>query len=233
MREKLFVLVLAACSSSPQLNITKSIGTAGGTVANGDSSVQIPAGALGTTANITIAAVDAPAPANAVVVGPAFDFGPDGQVFAMPVTVTLPYDTAKIPSGKSAGDILIYTAPLGSANYTALSATVAGNTVQTQTTHFTVYLPAVPTTTAVDLGMQSNPDLACGVPSCFPTSSSPGGCECTQSCRGQNFVMSCTGSTSASCTCAVNGTVTKSFAGDCSSPSGAESVFFSQCGASP
>jgi hypothetical protein len=232
MRANLVLFVFAACASSPaQLNITKTIGSEGGTAGSGDTSVQVPAGALTSPSMITITGVNAPPPANAAVVGPAFDFGPSGQTFTTPVTLTLPFDPTLIPSGKSAADILVYTAPLGSSEYTTLRPTVSGNTVQVKTTHFTVYLPAVPTApAALDFGVpQSSPDLACGSPDCHLTS---GGCSCSQSCNGHTFVMNCGGTTTASCSCSVDGTIKSAFDTSCAQQSTYESVFFSMCGAS-
>jgi uncharacterized delta-60 repeat protein len=81
------------------------IGPAGGTVAgpNG-SSVVIPAGALSANVRILIeqTAVGAPAqPANFVSGGLTFAITPHGTNFSQPVTVTLPFDPALLPSGRN------------------------------------------------------------------------------------------------------------------------------------
>ncbi len=72
------------------------VGAAGGLVARPDSTaiIQIPAGALTSSAAITIAPAANP-PANPrLVTGTAHDFGPSGTTFAQPVTVRLKYSAA-------------------------------------------------------------------------------------------------------------------------------------------
>jgi hypothetical protein len=195
----ILLMTVAGCSSDgSQVNITKTVGAGGGTVSQTDgTSVQIPMGALSSSANITIASVTAPAPAGFVLVGPAYDFGPDGTTFATPVTITLPFDTNKIPSGKSASDIRIFTAARGSTNYTMLQTTLGSGSVSTMASHFTVYLPAAPLPT--DMGSS-----VC-TPTCMQTS---GGCSCTATCGTQmNLVMCSQPSPSLppSCFCEING----------------------------
>src|SRR5579859_8116485 len=190
-------LLALGCSSNNQINITKTIGSEGGTVSGSDgTSVVIPMGALGMSSNITITPIDAPAPAGTVLVGPAYDFSPDGTQFSSPVTITLPYDPAKIPSGHTASEIRIYTAARGTTNYSALQTTfgASSNTVQTSTTHCTVYLPAAPT--------GGGPPMDLGTTSCPPTcTSTTGGCGCQETCNGHTYVLTCSGSTTVSCFC--------------------------------
>jgi hypothetical protein len=202
---------LAGCSNdSAQVNITKPVGMEGGTVSQMDgTSVQIPMGALAMSANISITAVNVAAPVGTVLVGPAYDFGPEGTTFSSPVTITLPFDNSKIPMGKSTTDIRIYTAPRGSTEYTTVSTTVAGSTVKTATTHFTVYLPAVALPTDM-AGVTGPTDLATtGVctPGCSVVSGT-GGCGggCGATCNGHTYSMSCSqGSGGAiSCFCEID-----------------------------
>jgi hypothetical protein len=195
----LLLLIAAGCDNGGgQVNITKTVGAAGGTVMQNDgTSVQIPMNALSMSANITITTVTATAPAGFVLVGPAYDFGPDGTTFAQPVTITLPFDTNKIPSGKSAADIRIFTAPRGSTNYTMLTTTLGSGSVSTTASHFTVYLPAAPIPT--DMG-----STVC-TPTCSQTS---GGCKCTATCGSQMNLVQCSQpspSLPPSCFCEING----------------------------
>jgi ZU5 domain len=223
---KLVCLLVLGCSSGAQINITKSVGAEGGTVSGSDgTSVDIPMGALAMSANITITSVTAQAPAGTVVVGPAYDFGPDGTTFAQPVTITLPFDSAKIPSGSTTANILIYTAARGSTNYQALSTTVSGNTVQTTASHFTVYLPAVP---VADNGPQDLGSASCN-PSC---STSAGSCDCAALCGSTNVGLHCTQSTTGApfnCTCTYDGSPGQSFMISTCSTSDAQSAFLSSC----
>ncbi len=79
------------------------IGAPGGSIsAPGGASVTVPAGAL--TANIDVkveqVAGGSPAlPAGFTAVGPMFAFTPHGTTFAVPVSISLPFDPALVPDG--------------------------------------------------------------------------------------------------------------------------------------
>ncbi len=231
----MIALVAVGCGGSSGVNITKMIGPTGGTVSHTDgTSVTIPMGALSTAANITITSINAPAPAGTVIVGPAYDFGPEGTTFASPVTITLPIETSKIPSGRTANDVLIYTAARGSTQYTVLQTGIGSGTATTETSHFTVYLPAVLAPGAVsDLGSMHDMSNSCS-PSCSLTS---GGCGCTQTCGTTVYSMFCsqgssgtTGGGSVSCFCEINGQTQSATPtlDSCSDSTGLMSAF-SQC----
>src|SRR5689334_14058848 len=76
------------------------IGAAGGTVTGPrGAQVVIPAGALASEVRINIEETSAGAPAlptGVVSVGPTFALTPHGTTFAVPVTLTLPYDSASV-----------------------------------------------------------------------------------------------------------------------------------------
>jgi hypothetical protein len=202
----LALLVLGCGNDNAQVNITKTIGSAGGLVDTGSgSSVNVPPGALVMNTNITITKVDVAPPAGRILVGPAFDFGPDGTTFSQPVTITLPFDSSLLPAGTGPSSIVIFTAQRGSTQWTPVATTVASNTVQTSTSHFTVYAPTV--TAPSDMGFSnSNPDfsIASCTPSCTPGTSS---CGCTETCSTTTITMTClpTGSSGFNCTCKANG----------------------------
>src|SRR5207302_8409123 len=86
----------------------------------------------------------------------------------------------KIPSGLSNKDIVIYTAPRGTTTYSALFTQLAtgGNTVSTQTTHLSVYLPATPAAACM-------PVCSTGTGSGGPT------CGRTATCNSQQEVIMC------------------------------------------
>jgi hypothetical protein len=208
-------MMLVACNDSGAVNITtKPVDKSGGTVSGSDgTAVAIPMGALGSTTTISISSVTVPAPAGTVIVGPAYDFGPAGTTFAQPVTITLPFDMSKIPTGHTAADVRIYTAPKGSTNYTQLTTTLMSGFVQTTSTHFTVFVPAAPaaTTTTTDMaGGGGVADMATGsCAPCTPTvlSTSPS-CSCTGTCGGKTYLVQCSGETTTgpfSCFCEING----------------------------
>jgi hypothetical protein len=189
----LLLIAVAGCgsvSSAPPM-VQQTIGMQGGSVVATDGTrVVFPMGALTTDAVVTITpAVNAPAPASAVVVGTPFTFGPEGATFAKPVTVTLSFDPGKLPAGKKASDIVIYTAPTGSSSYSPLESLVADAThVTATTTHFSTFLSGVKMEAA-----------GCTV-SCSP---SDGGCRCAATCDGKAYSISC--SELGACSCAVDG----------------------------
>ena len=191
MKACLLIVALATgCSDGgSQVNITKPVGTGGGTVSGSDgTSVTIPMGALNSQANITISSITVAAPAGTVIVGPAYDFGPEGTTFAQPVTITLPIDPSKIPSGRTAADVKIYTAPKGSTNYTTLVTTAgSNNTVTASTTHFTVHLPAAPAAAVAGSDMAMADCQSCTA----TVMGSNMSCSCTGKCGGKTYLVQC------------------------------------------
>ncbi len=98
------VLALAACGgggdSAPP---APTVGAAGGTVAGPNGAqVVVPAGALAANTAIAVAqsSSGSPAlPAGMNAVGAMFAFTPHATSFAAPVTVTVPFDPASVPTG--------------------------------------------------------------------------------------------------------------------------------------
>jgi len=105
VRPLLFVaLVLAAaCSGGGSASSAgQVVGPAGGTVSEHGVTIEIPPGALAADVEITVTEADdafAP-PEDAVEAGQTFELGPEGTTFAMPVTVTLPFDASKVPADR-------------------------------------------------------------------------------------------------------------------------------------
>jgi uncharacterized protein YjdB len=118
--------------------VAQMVTSAGGTVTNLAGVVlDIPAGALAQPTMITIAP-SATAPTGAA--GPAFVFGPEGQQFAMPVALTLPFDPKNVPVGQVPA---VFTAPAGSSNFQDLGGVVSDAThMQVGITHFSVFAVA-------------------------------------------------------------------------------------------
>jgi uncharacterized delta-60 repeat protein len=79
------------------------IGAAGGTVAGPDGSkVEIPNGALAVVTQIAVDQTSAgapPLPARLTPIGQMFAFTPHGTTFAVPVTITMPFDPGAVPAG--------------------------------------------------------------------------------------------------------------------------------------
>jgi uncharacterized delta-60 repeat protein len=90
-------------ANTPAPPPTSGIGPAGGTV-NGPNGtkVVIPPGALAVNTPIAITQIAAsatPLPSGLTPLGSTFAFTPHGTTFAVPVTVTLPFDPASVPAG--------------------------------------------------------------------------------------------------------------------------------------
>ena len=105
----LLLLALGACGggggddsgTSPPAGTV--IGAAGGTVVGPSGvTVVVPAGALATNVTIAIAQTSAGAlalPGTLTASGPMFALTPHGTTFAVPVTITLPFEPASVPAG--------------------------------------------------------------------------------------------------------------------------------------
>lgn len=175
----LALLALAACGSSNGGPV--SIGPAGGTVTStGGASVSIPAGALGAATAITATNASSAHPPSTIAVGAALTLGPEGQQFASPVTVTLPFSPGLLPAGKTAAAVVIYTAPAGTTSFAALTtSTVDATHVSAQVSHFSIFVPAVPgcVTNADCLAPENCVNGAC-TGSCVTNSDCPSGQNC-------------------------------------------------------
>ena len=131
------------------------VDTTGGTVTTADGvTLVVPAGALSAATTLTVASdasavpstgkimVPAGGTTTAIVVGTPFVFGPEGQTFASGVTITIPFDPSKLPSGDTASSVFIATAPVGSSSFAKVSTNLVDAThVSTLTSHFSVYVP--------------------------------------------------------------------------------------------
>ena len=195
------VIAIGACSSnSPAAQGV--IGPSGGQVTAGDATIVIPANALSTNTTITVTSTEVTAPTNTVTVGTPFIFGPEGTQFTVPVTVTLPFTASLLPTGKTSSDILIYTAPAGSTDYQSLATTVVdGSHVTAQTTHFSVFVAAIPANSEdIDAGH----DAAIDAPAaCTPVmSGTVQSCAFTATCNGHTYKAQCAGT---SCVCTTDG----------------------------
>ena len=111
----IIAVLLTACGSgggggntdpgtTNNINESNSIGPNGGTVtsSNGKAKIVLPAGALSQDAGITVAVVSNQPSGN---IGTAYEFGQDGTTFNKPVTISITYDDASLPSGVSESDI--------------------------------------------------------------------------------------------------------------------------------
>jgi hypothetical protein len=159
----LLTVAAAACHGSSPSPVSNNITTTGGTVAMSDgTSVAVPAGAVTQSTAVTVAPEgNAVSIDGVVLIGDTYRFGPEGQQFATPVTVTIAYDPSKLPSGMSASDITIMTAPVGSNDFTPLATTSVDAThVSAPTSHFSDFVAVVRANSSVDLAIAPPSDLA-------------------------------------------------------------------------
>lgn len=86
--------------------------SAGGSVKTADGRVTlvVPPGAVPADTVITITPSTSYFDDGAVVGGTVYDFSPDGIVFAVPVTMTIAYEPARIPSSIAEADLRIHKA---------------------------------------------------------------------------------------------------------------------------
>jgi hypothetical protein len=115
------------------------VGSSGGTFAfeDGAVTVTVPAGAVTGSTVLTVTRVDNPvsmAPAGWQRVGPVYALGPSGAAFAKPVTLTLSYDSAKLPVFTMTGDLGVLQSSGGAGQgLTGVVVDVAKHTVSGQT----------------------------------------------------------------------------------------------------
>jgi len=135
--------ISSAPSETPAASV---IGPEGGTVStSGGTSLKIPAGALAAGTKVGITPASAGDIAAGTVVGARYVLEPEGTTFAKPVTIIIPIDTSRLPSGKTASNVLIYIAPKGSHDFTPLpTKPVDASHVSAQTTHFSEVSPLSP-----------------------------------------------------------------------------------------
>jgi hypothetical protein len=109
------------------------IGVDGGAVTTpAGASVTVPFGAVDRPVTVTVQTGTAPAPGGVGAVSPLYQFGPEGTVFAKPVTVSLP-----LPPGVT--DASVYWTTLGSTTeFEAIGGTIANGFITVETPHFSL-----------------------------------------------------------------------------------------------
>jgi hypothetical protein len=119
--------------------VSKQIDARGGSLTANGITIEIPAGALAQPVTVTGTSSSASAPD---AIGPAFLLGPEGQTFAMPVRVTVPFVAAQLAAkGLTTADIEIETAPRDGTQFTSLGGSVVDAThAAATTTHFSIFV---------------------------------------------------------------------------------------------
>jgi hypothetical protein len=103
--------------------------------------VSVPPGALAAQVTITAAEVTADAGDWFTPAGPYVEFGPSGQVFAAPLLIEFPLDTALLAE-KGATDFTVWTSPDGNAPWESLPhiLDLAGARALVQVSHFSIFV---------------------------------------------------------------------------------------------
>lgn len=164
----LAAIMLVACGGGDAPVLT--IGPAGGTVtgANG-AAIVVPAGALAQTVNlqITLGSAGAPAlPAGHESAGAIYALTPHGTTFAVPVTVTIPFDPAQVPAGRSVR--LLKTNAAQSGWEPVAGATVSGSMLTAQVSSLLWFGPAlVPTLPTITTQPAADVPVAAGQSATF------------------------------------------------------------------
>jgi hypothetical protein len=108
---------------------TTTVGPAGGTVSlGGGPTLQVPAGALAASTDISIRATGQTSASG----GRIYQFSPEGTTFAQPASVQMP-----VPSGV-ANPRIYWTVAGSTTQYEALATTVSGSTASAQVSHFSL-----------------------------------------------------------------------------------------------
>jgi sugar lactone lactonase YvrE len=114
------------------------IGASGGMASEASGAqVVIPSGALSAATPIAVSKTSAGAPAlttGLVPFGPMFAFTPHGTTFAVPATITVPFDVASVPAGRTPR--LFKTDATQSSWQEVPGATVEGNAMKGQVSGF-------------------------------------------------------------------------------------------------
>jgi hypothetical protein len=210
-RQRLFeVLLLSACGLeaipacgstgriAPSVQVTQVIGPSGGKVTStdGNATIEIPAAALSADTSISIeSAPQAPPPPAATLVSTPFTFHPEGQRFLQPVKVTLAFDPALLPASATSNDVVIYTAPEGSADYASLATTLSDRSqVVAAVTHFSTFVAAVAQPSAqtiADAASSSPIDPLCASGGLVGANPPYVTCQNTQVCPSGTYTVSC------------------------------------------
>jgi alpha-tubulin suppressor-like RCC1 family protein len=126
---------IAAVLACAPVSSTVTIGAAGGSVTAGALQITIPAGALAADTEITVSATGQSAPAGTDARSAIFQLEPDGQTFAVPVTVALTF------TGGAAGVNLFHSNSGG--GYDNIGGTVSGSLISGQIGHFSTVFAGV------------------------------------------------------------------------------------------
>jgi N-acetylneuraminic acid mutarotase/surface antigen len=122
-------------------SMSSNVSASGGSIEtpSGEAGLAVPAGALSENKSITVSLIDKVTPPGHIA--GAYDFTPDGQTFATPVTISIKYDPDKIPDGVTPSDLRLALLSANGEWEIIEDSTVdtANQTVSGPTSHFSTY----------------------------------------------------------------------------------------------
>ncbi|NBC28115.1 MAG: peptidoglycan DD-metalloendopeptidase family protein [Bacteroidetes bacterium] len=129
--------------SATSVQFTEEIGNTGGEISDEESglTVVIPDGALVEETEIEVGRFNV-IPDGANTFGEMVFLGPSGLTFNQPVSITLPYDPARLPAGSDADELLLLRYDLAAEEWFALESNVntSNQTVTATTTAFSGFV---------------------------------------------------------------------------------------------
>ncbi|MDB4913260.1 MAG: hypothetical protein JWM95_904 [Gemmatimonadetes bacterium] len=143
-RTIILAIALATISCDSTSPLPAGIGTTGGTAtsANNAAKVLIPAGALAAGTTVTVAPAPTAPAVPGLVATSAFEFGPAGTTFTVPVVISITYDPALLPANVPESSLQMYTATGNTwVVVPGSSVNVSTHTVSGSTRHFSTYAP--------------------------------------------------------------------------------------------
>jgi len=111
----LLVLLAASCGEDPTGLESGSVGPDGGTLsfAGGQVILEVPAAAVAQQTAITVEPADAPPASSLLLPSTAYDLGPEGLQFSVPVTLHVAYEVDQLPTGVTESELLLMAAAGG------------------------------------------------------------------------------------------------------------------------
>ncbi|HMI49495.1 MAG TPA: Ig-like domain-containing protein, partial [Gemmatimonadaceae bacterium] len=132
-------------------------------VQSGAVQIVVPADAVASQTNLTVAVANGYATDPRVCSGTAFDFGPSGTTFQKPVSLKIKYDATKLPPGTEQAALKIHLST--SNGWLALPSSVdtAAKIVSTEVSHFSTYAVIIPSAVSA-IVIRGPPDNQSGSP---------------------------------------------------------------------
>jgi len=151
--------------AAPELRVaartSATVGPEGGTVATAGLEVRFPAGALGAASAVQVGVLDvAPTPpgGNLVLLSPVWDLDAGPGAFAAPVDVTITYDPARLPAGRTPEHLIgVLATATGYQRLPVAAVDAAQRTVTLRLPHFS--RPAIAVLATPSRIVKSHPEL--------------------------------------------------------------------------